>query len=209
MLAQLGFRCRPLDKWPGELTKSRSKAPFDAQWGSTIDLLTRELRQLKASGDRVLLVAVREEDILVDGSAPKARACAAHPGVIMSFGSRYGPLKYACDRFTHWGDNVRAIALGLEALRKVERYGISRRGEQYQGYKQLPGTVAAMTPDVAANVLERWSAIPAAAIAANRDVAEAAFKLAVKKTHPDAGGDPTDFRAVEEARRVLLNGDAT
>jgi len=105
-------------------------------------------------------------------------------------------------------DNVRAIALGLEALRKVERYGISRRGEQYQDYKQLSGSVAEMTPDVAANVLERWSHIPAASIASHPSVMEAAFKLAAKATHPDAGGDATDFRAVEEARRILTGATA-
>jgi len=208
VLAQLGFRCRPLDSWPGELTKSRLRSPFDPKWGPTLTLLARELRQLRASGDRSLLVAVRQDDILLDGSAPKARAVASHPGVVIAFGSRFGPLKYACDRFSDWQSNVRAIALGLEALRKVERYGISRRGEQYQGYRQIAGAVAQVTPDVAANILERWSGIPAAAITSSREVAEAAFKIAVKKTHPDAGGAAVDFRAVEEARRVLLNGEA-
>ena len=208
MLADLGFRCRPLDSWPGEPTRNRLRDPFGAAWGPTVALLRRELRHLGAKGARSILVAVREEDILLDGSGPKARAIATHPGVVLSFDSRYGPLKYACDRFANWQANVRAIALGLEALRRVERYGISRRGEQYQGYKQLPGSVAEMTPDVAANILERHSRIPASAIRSDGGVAEAAYRLAAKATHPDAGGNAEDFKAVQQAREALAKGPA-
>jgi hypothetical protein len=34
--------------------------------------------------------------------------------------------------------NARAIALGLEALRKVDRYRITKRGERYTGWSALP-----------------------------------------------------------------------
>ena len=57
------------------------------------------------------------------------------PAVIIAFESKHGPLKYATDVFDHWHANLRAIALGLEALRKVERYGITQRGEQYTGFR--------------------------------------------------------------------------
>lgn len=44
-------------------------------------------------------------------------------------------LVYATDCCDFWQHNVRSIALGLEALRAVDRYGISRRGEQYAGFR--------------------------------------------------------------------------
>lgn len=44
-------------------------------------------------------------------------------------------LVYATDACRYWQHNVRSIALGLEALRAVDRYGISRRGEQYAGFR--------------------------------------------------------------------------
>lgn len=44
-------------------------------------------------------------------------------------------LVYATDACEFWQHNVRSIALGLEALRAVDRYGISRRGEQYAGFR--------------------------------------------------------------------------
>ena len=48
-----------------------------------------------------------------------------------------GTLVYDTDEFPHWHDNLRGIALGLEALRKVERYGIAKRGQQYAGFAEL------------------------------------------------------------------------
>jgi len=44
-------------------------------------------------------------------------------------------LVYATDCCQFWQHNVRSIALGLQALRAVDRYGISRRGEQYSGFR--------------------------------------------------------------------------
>lgn len=44
-------------------------------------------------------------------------------------------LIYATDCCVFWQHNVRSIALGLESLRAVDRYGITRRGEQYAGFR--------------------------------------------------------------------------
>lgn len=44
-------------------------------------------------------------------------------------------LVYATDVCEYWQHNVRSIALGLESLRAVDRYGISKRGEQYAGFR--------------------------------------------------------------------------
>jgi hypothetical protein len=66
--------------------------------------------------------------------------------------------------------NLRAIALGLEALRKVERYGIAERGQQYAGFAQIGAGTAmgqsldhVMTADEAARIVAEgagamWSA---------------------------------------------------
>src|SRR5690606_5164123 len=78
-----------------------------------------------------------EDDIRLDG-LPRANARPGHQGVVLAFDSKYGPLKYATDTFDRWQDNLRAIALGLESLRRVDRYGITKRGEQYTGWRQLP-----------------------------------------------------------------------
>lgn len=139
MLGGMDFRYRPISSWPGEMTPQtrRRASTFRASDSKTHQLLARELDFLQAK-DVVLEVALREEDIRLDGM-PRANAKPPeHPGVVLSFDSKFGPLRYACDRFLKRGENLRAIALGLHHLRAVDRYGITQRGEQYSGWKQLP-----------------------------------------------------------------------
>lgn len=109
----------------------------------------------------------------------------------VSFDSKHGPLTYETAEFATWQDNLRAIALGLEALRAVDRYGISKRGEQYRGWKALP-----MSSDdtgihdeaQAREWLAQWGG----------DARKALFE-----THPDRGGDDLAFRKTIRARELL------
>lgn len=197
------WRQRPIDEWPGERTKHRQRSNFRTGWARVQELLDRELKMLNARAV-VMLVALDAKDFRIDGQ-PRANARPAHPGVILSFESKFGPLRYACDRFDDFADNVYAIALGLEALRKVERYGITKRGEQYKGWTQLPpGTVMGLPMDreEAARVLADLAyGSPSAPI---EDV-DAAYRNAVKHHHPDHGGDADLFRRATEARDRLVD----
>ncbi|WVX88099.1 DnaJ-like chaperonin [Gordonia phage LitninMcQueen] len=134
---------RPIQAWPTELTKARKRSNFSASWSDTLELLSRELRAINAK-NIVLQVAMQESDFRIDGY-PRAQAKAAHPGVILSLESTVGPLSWPCDTFTTWQDNIRGIALSMEALRKVDRYGVTKRGEQYRGWRQLGSTASAPT----------------------------------------------------------------
>lgn len=131
---------------------------------------------------------------------------------------KLGAVSIPCDAFDGnrrspaWQANVRAIALGLEALRRVERYGIAPRGEQYTGWKALPPSSvalgAAMTVDEAARLL--CDATMDEVGEDPRDVsrvaslATALWREAAKRHHPDVGGDPDLFRRLTEARDLLL-----
>lgn len=202
-------RFRPIEQWPGETTRSRRPAQFSAKWGSTLTLLDRELNHLGRK-NVVVQVALTDRDIRIDGF-PRANARPGHPGVIVSLDSRYGPLSYPCDTFTTWQDNLRGIALALESLRAVDRYGVTKRGEQYTGWKQLGGgtsMAAPMTREEAAAYLAKC-ADPnglivglVGALLAGRMV-EATYKSAAKKAHPDTGGSTEQFQRLQEAKRVL------
>lgn len=126
-------------------------------------------------------------------------------------------MTYASNRFispsyrrtlTDWQHNVRAIALGLEALRRVDRYGITKRGEQYAGWKALPagtGTATHMTTDEAWRVFSTllgFELTPAER--GDADERRAAFRRARAAAHPDRhGGDRTAWDQVEQAAKVL------
>jgi hypothetical protein len=197
---------RPIDAWPGEQTRSRRRSRFDTPWSATLELLKRELRELGAK-NIVIQMALDEDQIRRDGY-PRAHATPTHPGIILAFESRHGPLKYPCDTFTRWEDNLRAIALALEALRKVDRYGVTRRGEQYRGWAKLPpagATTATFTAESAAAFMAAacGNGGTASAILGSALVAGDAYRKAAKRLHPDAGGTDREFQLLGIAKQIL------
>lgn len=197
------MQTRPIDAWPRQFTQDRKRAPFRADYGTTMKDLERELRAVNAKG-AVLLMAYEEHEIRLDGR-PRAGARPSHPGVILAFTDKTGPKRFPCDRFDHWCANLRAIALALEALRKVDRYGVTMHGEQYAGWAALPPPGSAnASVDELRQFVDRILGLPQPIAWSNRASAEAAIQLAERKTHPDAGGNADDFKRVQEARRVLL-----
>lgn len=186
---------RPIEKWPGELTRSRKTSQFKAEYRQTIRLLDDELIHLGANR-AVVQLAVKEADIRLDGSL-RANVAIQHPGVILSFESKHGPLSYPCDTFFEWRANLRAIALALECLRTVDRYGVTKTGAQYRGWQQLPVEPQAVT--VARDRLEKLSGMT---VRTKQDL-ESAFRAASRRTHPDHGGTAAAFAEVVEAKNVL------
>jgi hypothetical protein len=196
---------RPLTTWPGILLgwNQRRQAPFRAPLRSTLATLTRELGALDARHP-VLEVAIPADQFRLDGR-PRAQAKAEHPGIVLSLpATNVGPLRYATDTFDTWQDNLRGISLGLEALRKVERYGITRRGEQYAGFKALPpgqGAIAmgGMTRDEAHQVVGQL-----AGLGNDEQITDDVIRKAKGAAHPDRnGGQRTLWDELERALQVL------
>jgi hypothetical protein len=207
---------RPLPAWTDPVTAARSNHNFKTAWASTLDLLRREVEALARPSDWDCEVVVQ---VQAEGRM-RADTKAVEPGVVISFTSRHGPLRYACDTFDSfgwhrgpgWQANVRAIALGLQALRKVDRYGITRSGEQYAGWGQLSDgtecTVDRMTEAQARDLLARWMHYPHEFSGdwwARRAAVDSLYRRAAKSVHPDAGGDGADFKRLAMARNLLVN----
>ena len=194
------LQVEPIDQWPGPMTADRKPSRFRAGYGDTMRLIETELRHLWAKSP-VLLMALSREDIRLDGR-PRANAKPEHPGVILCAGTRYGPARWPCDRYTHWGDNLRAIGLSLAALRAVDRYGVTRHGEQYRGWTALPAPGDSGEFSTREAAMEFLRTI----IGGRVDVLriDDALREAEKLTHPDRGGSAEAFKRVQAARRRLL-----
>ena len=193
---------RPLTTWPGALTAdhARTRSTFSAPLSATLALLTRELDKLGAR-NAVMEVAIPAEQFRIDGR-PRAAAKAAHPGVVLSLPhTKFGSLRYAGDTFTTWQDNLRAIALGLEALRKVERYGITRRGEQYAGFKALP--TAQRDEPFDKTSAAAFLLLQSGLAASRQPSVTEQYRAAVRRLHPDRGGDTALFQRLQDAMSVL------
>lgn len=195
---------RPLEPWHDPITTDRPRSPFSAHWTDTLDLLSRETAALGATLV-VLQIDITEADLRRDGLI-RAGARIAFPGVRVAFESNRGPLMFATDTYPHWQANVRAVALGLEALRRVDRYGITRKGEQYVGWQALPsGANVRMTREEAAAFLaEAQDAWAAADLLADTEAVKRAYRTAAKRHHSDVGGNDPLFARITAARDVLL-----
>ncbi len=215
----------PIDRWPDKVS-TRSRSPFKASYADTIELLGRELDHLRATGPVVMQVVTRNGayDLRRDGLL-RAQAKIEHPGVRLSFKSKHGQLTYSTDAFDSywsgdmpgWQANLRAIALGLEALRKVDRYGIARSGEQYRGWSALPAgtgqSASDMTREQAAAIIATHSVDPPGEpdhdvevrrILSSVDAARTSLRYARASAHPDRNnGDRTHWDEVEAAAKVL------
>lgn len=191
----------------------RKPSRFDSTWSSTLELLGREIDHL-GGRDVVIEVDVREQDLRLDGTLRANARTPEQPGVVVAFEtSKHGPMLYRCDRFyaqwagqIDWQHNVRAIALTLEALRAVDRYGATETGQQYTGFKALPAGTAMpsshMTRTDAIEVLVGDR--PAADFSPELEALRIAYRRARAAAHPDRhNGDRTLWDQVEQAAQVL------
>lgn len=194
--------------WPGKPTTYRKKAPFKTQWARTLHILERELKHLGARKIEFAL-AIRFGDLRQDGML---RADARPgPAVIVSFIDRDGQRQaYPCDTFAWWQDNLYAIAVVLEDLRRAERYGV-QSALLRAGFKALPsagGSTPTLSTSQAASLIARLSQSPvveddAKAIQNDREIAKFLIRTAKAKTHPDKGGRNEDWTLLQEAERII------
>lgn len=200
----------PIRSWPGELTRHRQHSQFKATLSATLQLLDREIWHLTDTRSQQesaeVLIAIPPGDLWRLDGRPRAHAVAEHPGVIFSIDSKHGHLSYPCDTFTTWQDNLRAVALALEALRKVDRYGVTKRGEQYRGFLAIEATAAPAgfsTMEDALRFLREVSGVPADIYEAPEVHMPRVLRAAQRRSHPDMGGDSATFQRVSLAAAKL------
>lgn len=188
----------PISEWPGTAAASYSQkvAPFRAPYARTLDLLETELGHLKAK--EILIQAyLKREDIRNDGW-PRSSARPFKPGVVLTFevvkSDKRITMSFPCDRFNDWEDNLRAIAKSLEALRMVDRYGVTRNNEQYRGFAALPEADPASQRTSAIAFISRVTGWSESQVVNDP---QGAYRLAARATHPDQGGSHEAFTQLQ------------
>ncbi len=203
--------------------RQQAATDFTASWSDTLEVLCREAGMLGAH-EVVLVVetAVGNVSRRDGGIRADARVNSDYVEVYLPQ-SDVGPIRWTCGRFQNrgyrgylpaWQSNVRAIALGMEALRKIDRYGIAGDGQQYRGWQAIGtgGPIAlgaGMTRGEAARVLADAAGLDLDTapqhLAVDPDLAAQAYRKAARTLHPDAGGDPEAFRLLTTARDLLAS----
>lgn len=174
---------RPLPAWPYEARPKRPKS-FEASWAKTISDLERELELVEAKDVLIGLVA-GEDQFTITGN-PRPGFKVRHNGAELSFDAPgRGRLVFHTDAFGSFGENLRAISLGLSALRAIERYGITTTAEQYAGFAAL--TAGGPDPARGQLLVERAGGI----------------RQALMAHHPDQGGEARDLADVVAYREKV------
>lgn len=156
-----------------------------------IERLEREVAALGASNP----VLSTNVSLRLDGR-PRSDEAPRDPGAALYFSFRGKATVFACDLFLDVADNIAAIAGHIEAIRRVERYGVGTIEQALAGYKSLPA-------DTAAN----WRAVLGFGAEARptRDQVDTAYKVLARQKHPDVGGTEIEMAHLNRARDYALD----
>jgi hypothetical protein len=203
------IQIEPIPAWHWPVAGRPKGNPFAASYADTVEVLRGELRALGCRDFAVLQVVCAVSDVRADGLL-RTRARPIYQGVALSFDSVFGPLTYPCDtyagsaRMPGWQANVRAVALGLRALRAVDRYGIAGRGEQYRGFRAIGSGGQVAEVFATAAEAEVWLREMTGSV--EPQSVESALRIGARLLHPDTTGgrfDAVVWARYESARRVL------
>lgn len=169
----------------------REQAKFDVSFTAARDGLIREV-QLMCGGrhaDPKLVISTNIQ-LRRDGLPLANQRQPDDVGVAVYFTRYSKQVSFACDRWLKVEHNMRAIQKTIEALRGIDRWGTGDMLEAaFAGFMALP---APSTPRAWHEVL----GIPReSSDAAIRD----AYRALRSRHHPDRGGDPAEFDAVQKA----------
>lgn len=112
------------------------------------------------------------------------------PGAAVYFTLNKKPICLACDKWDRVADNIAALAQHIDALRRIDRYGVGSLEQAFAGYQALP----AMATD--------WWVILGVSPNATLEEVEEAFRAAALRSHPDRGGTHEEMARLSEARRA-------
>lgn len=104
-----------------------------------------------------------------------------------------------CDKWDTVSQNLRAVAMTIEALRGIERWGAKEMvNAAFRGFKALPSSIITPPPSDARPHRDWWMVLGVDR-GANALVVKAAYREALKLHHPDAGGSQPDLMEVRQA----------
>jgi len=153
--------------------------------------LAGELSRLGASKE-VLSSNVKSR---LDGRPYSGQAPPDDPGAALYFQFKGRPVSLACDKWKRVEDNIWAIFKHIEALRGQDRWGVGTIEQAFRGYMALPA--------IGQSSGIHWWQTLGVPVNASADQVKEAYRILVRKHHPDAGGEVEFFHRVQEAYRLF------
>lgn len=111
-------------------------------------------------------------------------------GVAVYFQIDNKAMALCCDKWNTVEANLRALGMSVDAMRGLDRWGVSQIMERaFMGFKALPEKAASFP---------WWEVLGVSRECTKKEV-EAGYKKKVKVCHPDNGGDTKKWLELQEA----------
>lgn len=123
----------------------------------------------------------------------------ADRGAAVYFTLNGKPRVLACDQYTSVADNIAAIAAHIDALRRIDRYGVGTLDQAFAGYDALPPPGAGNRPP--------WRVVlglDGQVTPITREKINDAYRFKAMTAHPDRGGSHDAMAALNAARDQAL-----
>lgn len=175
-------------QWPAGWPKTESHRRENSAFKQTLPgALANLKRQVQLLGGKALVLS---SNYTLGAENP------AESGVVAYFNYSGSDVAIPCDRWRRIQDNVHAIALTIEAMRGMERWGAKHMIQaMFTGFKRLEAKTGG---------LSWWDALGVMPTA-NADQIKTAYREKAKHCHPDHGGSSEAMAALNNAYEVALN----
>lgn len=178
------------NSWPRTKAGNRKASPF-RKYGRALtmaDATDRLMGEVGRLGARSAILSTNVELSLKGLPYSNARQ-PEDVGAALYFKLSGQDRVLACDRWNRVEDNVAAIAQHIDALRRIDRYGVGTLYQAFAGYqKQLPGGES------------WWIVLGFEQPPTSWSVVESRHSELATKHHPDRGGDPATMAKINAAR---------
>ncbi len=180
--------------WP--IGYPRTKRPQPSRFGGTPGQIKQQLLdEIERLGGYHIVISTNIQ-LRRDGLPHANRKRIEDSGVAAYFTLDGEPMVLACDKWDTVHDNMRAIAKSIEAMRGMERWGVSELLKRvFTGFKALPSSVTLP-----------WEEVLGVSRSASTDEIKAAYRQKIKEAHPDTGGSAEIFQRIQEAYQLAMKG---
>lgn len=197
--------------WPPRLDRTspserKRTSKFSVTFHDAVDEVESELLDRLGADDWRLSTAAphRKRD-----GMPYADANPSDPGVVVRWTMDGDQYAVACDHYTDWRDNARAIGLYISEKRKMSDRPVVTGQSEFATARLPPADEDAIAapPAHAEPDLD-----PYEVLGVSEDAPEAVVRGAARQLqahyHPDSGEEPDreKFRQVTKAKKEVLNG---
>jgi hypothetical protein len=179
-------------QWPEGYKRTPESARLKSRFMTSMDRAQRELRrQIDLLGAQDLIVStnipVRNDGLLY---TDWMRRKIDDPGVAIYFVLSGEQQCLCCDNYPTIWENIYALAKGVEALRGIERWGISEFMKRaFTGFKALPSS----------DDNKPWWEILGVNKTSAAETIKNAYRKKAMECHPDKGGTPEKFQRIQRA----------